>query len=127
MNLKLRTTKVRAVFEYEGDGMKASFELRPEDSAEELVGKLEKMLAFLRRELRPPLDPAVLLPALPPPGPRGHERSVPVGSASGVGTLMQQGLQQAKQFTGVPPVQPVPLQDSVARLPNGWELMGDDD
>lgn len=134
MNLKFRTTKVRAVFEYVTSDMKASFELRPGDSPEELIAKLEKLLAFLRREQPASERPAGLIlpdapgyvsaPAMKPlPGPWVP----PVGSASGPGTLMQQGLQQAKQFTGVPPVQPIPLQDSINRLPSGWELMKDDD
>jgi len=105
MPLKLKATATKAVFEFEEAGMTASWSLSAKDSGPELVGKLERMLAFLRREkLGAPADTVVsyTTPVLP------------LGST---------GWQAAKpQFTGVPPVQPVPLQDSLAAMPSGWEL-----
>lgn len=120
----MRLTKTRVVFDYKGDDMSASFELLPSDDGEQLEAKLEKMLAFLRRE-RQADQPT--LPAIPVPRQLGYTPQ-PVGTPSGVGTLMQQGLQQARPFTGVPPVQPVPLSDSLAQAStNGWELITEDD
>lgn len=103
MTLRLRTTTGRAVFEFEADGMKASWELSGKDSGPELVVKLGKMLEFLRREKlaqpEPAPAPVYQLPAVPTPA-----------------------WPTTPQFTGVPPVQPVPLQDSLAAMPSGWEL-----
>jgi len=123
VTLKLKTTTRRAVFSYESDGMAVSWELRPEDDGPAVIAKLERMLQFLHRErvAALPLPLAGPVPQLPRSGYITDQP--PVGAASGVGTLMQQGLQQAKQFTGVPPVQPVPLQESIAKAAaSGWEL-----
>jgi len=106
MTLKLKATAARAVFEFEEAGMTASWSLSTKDSGPELVGKLERMLAFLRREkLGEQLAPVLQLPLPESPLP------TPAGWAV-----------RPPQFTGVPPVQPVPLQDSLAAMPSGWEL-----
>jgi hypothetical protein len=133
MSLSMRITKTRVVFDYKGDDMAASFELLPSDDGAQLEGKLEKMLAFLRRERQAdqPTQEMVrpALAAVPAPG-NWPQRPMPVtvGSAAGVGTLMQQGLQHARPFTGIPPVQPVPLEESLKQVgTNGWELITEDD
>lgn len=124
----MRLTKTRVVFDYKGDDMSASFELLPSDDGEQLEAKLEKMLAFLRRERQADQPTQEMRLALEPAVPGRLPVARPVGSANGVGTLMQQGLQQARPFTGVPPVQPVPLSDSLAQAStNGWELITEDD
>jgi len=106
MTLKLKATATKAVFEFEEAGMTASWSLSAKDSGPELVGKLERMLAFLRREkLGEQLSPVLQLP---------------VQSASSPAGIVM--LAPKPQFTGVAPVRPVPLQDSLAAMPSGWEL-----
>lgn len=112
MSLKLRAVKGKAVFEFENDGMRASMELLSSDSGPELVVKLDRLLGFLRREKLEPQPGPLMLPALP------------VQPVTPVLPLGSSGWQAAQpQFTGVAPVQPPPLADSLAKIQGSqWEI-----
>lgn len=126
MTLRLKVTAGKAVFEFEEDGMKASWELSPKEDGPQLVTKLAKLLAFLEREklgtVRNPLAARQVI------GP--FDDAIYRGPAANSVTLTGPQLDKhVPQFTGVPPIQPPDLTASLARATsNGWELYtGEDD
>lgn len=124
MTLRHRTTKGKTVFEFEENGMTASWTLTDQDTGAAIVGKLDRMLAFLRREKlgdMPSSEPSLShQAALGYTAPAGRARVLPQAELD----------EHLPQFTGVPPIQAPSLEASIAQATSsGWELYteGEDD
>lgn len=105
MALRLKATKGKAVFEYEEDGMTASWTISDQDSGPDLIKKTERMLAFLRQRI---LGEAPV-PPVPPRG-VGHHVDLPADVA-------------VPAAPPVPMTKPPALEADVERaLSTGWEL-----
>jgi hypothetical protein len=115
MTLRMTTGRGEATFVYDGDGMEARFTMTTADDEADLVAKLTKLLLFLRREGAAPEH--TLAPVYPLPG------TVPARDTAMVGMGWPKAVPQPPPFTGVAPIQPVPLADSIAQAHAlGYEL-----
>lgn len=111
MTLRIRSQRNKTVIEFEGeDGMTASWPFEDGLEGEALVAKLESVLRFYRAQSG--VAPG---PASPPAWrPEGH-------------TAPLTPTELVRQLPAAAPPKAPSLADSLAAMPNGWELMGDDD
>jgi hypothetical protein len=112
----MKATAGKAVFEYEADGMAVSWVLLSKEDGTALIGKLDRMLAFLRREYLGDAAPAA--GAAPSPAVASPARGLALPAAP-PGPIVE--------FTGKPVIVPPSLEQSVAAMGPGWEMWRDDD
>lgn len=111
MGLKFTTGKGEVTFACDDGLVEATVRLKQSDDEAVVIAKLERVLSLLRKQQE----------AEPPTSPTWQARDV----------VAQPGPAEPlprRPFTGVPPVQPPPLADSVAHAQaNGWEMYNPDE